>query len=129
MADEFVLEESTARRNGQTPVLSRPSAPWAPDQNERSVLQAYLAELDMYYEAVKGFADEEPDLVLNQIAAFSARLTEIRARLNRSDSAKANQLRIKEIDPLMTQLDFQFRLASRRISSREFEFRLSGGGV
>lgn len=131
MADSFLLEEAVIppRPVGQTPVLSRPGTAWAPDGNERSTLAQYLAELDLYYEAVKTFADDEPDLVLQQIAAFSGRLTEIRARLNRSGSANANQLRIKEIDPLLSHLDFQFRIASRRLSSRDMEFRLSGGGV
>lgn len=97
--------------------------------DERVTLQAYLAELDLYYVAVKKFADQEPDEVLQQVAAFSARLCEMRARLQRSGSVKANQMRTREVDPLVEQLDFQFKIASRLLSMREFEFRASGGGT
>lgn len=127
---EFELEESVGRRNGSVPVLPAPAG-GLPNVNgdERILIQQILAELDVYYTAVKEFAEEEPDIVLQQVAAFSGRLCEIRARLQRIGSVRANQLRTREVDPLMEQLDFQFRIASRLISMREFEFKASGGGV
>lgn len=131
---EFQLEELEADtgRSGNVPVLPPLGAtpmPNAANGDERVILQAYIAELDLYYEAVKAFANQEPDEVLQQIAAFTARLCEIRARLQRSGSAIANKLRTREVEPLMEQLDFQFRIGSRLQAIREFDFKASGGGV
>lgn len=124
---EITLEEGS--RNGSVPVLPRPTVGAGVSGDERSVIQGYIAELDVYYEALKAFAEQEPDMVLQQVAAFSGRLCEIRARLQRIGSTRANQFRTREVDPLMEQLDFQFRIASRQMSFREFEFKASGGGV
>jgi len=125
---EFQLEESAAR-NGSVPVLPSPASVPNVATDERTMLQAWIAELDVYYEAVKSFAEQEPDMVMQQIAAFSGRLCEIRARLQRMGSALANKLRTREVDPLMEQLNFQYQIASRLHSMREFEFKASGGGV
>jgi hypothetical protein len=127
---EFELEESLDRRNGVVPILPAPNR-GVPNvhADERVALQQYLAELDVYYQALKVFAEQEPDMVLQQVAAFSGRLCEIRARLQRMGTTRANQLRTREVDPLMEQMDFQFRIASRLLSMREFEFKASGGGV
>lgn len=127
---ELELQEATGYRNrGQVPVLppvapaSRPAA----TSDDRTVIQNYLAELDVYYAAIKGFSEQEPDLVMQQVSAYSARLLEIRGMLQRMGSTRASQLRTREVEPMMEQLEFQFKIASRRISDREFDFRLSGG--
>lgn len=126
---EFELEESTVvRRNGSVPVLPAPTLSNV-SSDERGLLQAYLSELDVYYEAVKEFHGQEPDIVMQQIAAFSGRLCEIRAKLQRIGSTRANQLRTREVDPLMDQMNFQYTIASRLQSVREHEFKMSGGGV
>lgn len=125
---EFELEESY-QRGGSVPVLPSPSNLSLVTGDERVVLQQYLAELDVYYTAIKDFADQEPDVVMQQIAAFSGRLCEIRGRLQRIGSVKANQLRTREVDPMVEQLNFQYGIASRLHSMREFEFKASGGGV
>lgn len=127
----FELEATDMGRSGSIPVLPPVGALPTPNgaADERVVLQAYLSELDVYYEAVKGFASQEPDEVMQQIAAFSARLCEIRARLQRSGSTLAAKLRTREVEPLMEQCDIQFRIASRLQAIREFDFKASGGGV
>lgn len=129
MAEFEVVDVSgrTAAPRLPTPSVTSGSVPVNGD--ERAALQALRDELDGYYKAVKTFSEQEPDVVLQQIAGYSARLCELRALLQRNGSIKANQFRTREVDPLMEQLDFQFKIASRLLSAREFDFRLSGGGV
>lgn len=126
---ELVVEPSmstSAARpptNGSTPVLAQAGA------DERAVLQRYLKELDEYYVVVKDFHSGEPAEVLQLVAGISGRLCEMRALLQRSGSTLAAKLRTREVEPLMDQLDLQFRIASRLLSVKDFEFRASGGGV
>lgn len=125
---ELEVEAANGHRGGQSPVLP-PVASFQQHGDERAMLQQFLTELNVYYTAVKLFAEQEPDHVLQQVAAYSARLVEIRATLHRSTSALAQKLRTKEVDPLLEHLDFQFRIASRQQSIREHDFKASGGGV
>lgn len=124
---EFELEDGAGTRRGSTPVLPPASGIPGLTLDERSQLQAYLHELDQYYAMIKNFEHEEPDVVLLACSGISARLTEIRAKLQRSGSARATQLRTREIDPLIEEIREQFKIHSRILSAREFDFKLSGG--
>lgn len=84
-------------------------------------------ELLGYYAIVKGFSNADPDEVLSDLSAIGARLVELRALSWRDGGQKASKLRTTEIEPLLDQLEFQFRVASRRQAIREMDFRLSGG--
>lgn len=99
------------------------------ETDARQWMDAIRSELDAYYGLVKEWATSEPDIVLQEISAISARLTEVRAQLNRDNGQRANRLRISEIDPLIEQLEFQFKVHSRIQAVREMDFRMSGGGI
>ncbi len=58
-----------------------------------------MNELDSYYVKLMEFETSEPDEVLAAVSAMSARLTGIRAELQRAGSQRANHLRTKEVDP------------------------------
>lgn len=125
---EFQLEES--RHSGMVPVLPKPAAAaarMAEDGNEQAALHAYVCELDVYYQTLKGFFEKEPDEVLVMCSAITARLTEIRALLQRAGSARANQLRTREVDPLIHAVDTQFAIHSRRLSGLELDYRMTRG--
>lgn len=88
-----------------------------------------MVELDDIYAALPDFPNMEPDQVLLFISGWLARLTGIRAVLQRSGSTRANSLRTKEIDPLIDALDQQFKIHSRLIAMRELDFKVSGAQV
>lgn len=123
---ELVCEETTPNGNGSRPVIPSPGlAPVGAD--ERRVLGGFIEEVNAYYQAIKTFHEQEPDEVLLQCSAYHARLTEIRGLLQRSSSARATQLRTREVDPLMHSIEKQFDIHSRLLTSRDLDFRMAGG--
>lgn len=124
---EFEVQESGARRNGNVPVLPPPGAQPPVSADERATLQGYIGEIDQYYTMIKAFEHSEPDEVMLACSGISARLTEIRGRLQRSGSARATQLRTKEVDPLLDEIREQFKIHSRVMSAREFDWKMAGG--
>lgn len=85
------------------------------------------AELDAYYVRMKQYPELEPDQVMLDLSGLGARLTEIRAQLVRDNSQRANALRTKEVDPLLGQIDLQFKLHSRIATIRQFEWDIAKG--
>lgn len=100
---------------------------FAVNTDDRATVAAYRVELDHYYEEISQYQGLEPDQVMMSISGISARLTGIRAELQRSGSQRGNKLRTAEVDPLLTALDLQFRIASRIQAIREFDLRMAGG--
>lgn len=119
------LEERVHR--GQERVLVDAPEVSAVPNDERGALQAYREELDVYYRTLRSYEGFEPDLVLASISGIAARLTEMRADLHRSGSARAKAFRCNEVDPLIESLDFQFKVHSRLQAIREFDLRMTGG--
>lgn len=125
---EFEVEEATQRRNGSMPVLpAAASAPHLPPSETSGWIQDFLAELDVYYRTAKLFHEQQPDEVLSQCSAISARLTEMRAMTQRSSASRAASVRTREIDPLIAQIDFQFKVHSRLLTQHELDWRMTGG--
>lgn len=123
---EFQLEEN--RYGGMVPVLPKPADNAARlDANEQAALHSFVCELDVYYTTLKGFFEQDPDQVLVMCSAITARLTEIRALLQRAGSARANQLRTREVDPLIHAVDTQFAIHSRRLSGLELDYKMTRG--
>jgi hypothetical protein len=86
-------------------------------------------ELDGYYEDVKLFSKQPPEEVMIQIAGIAGRLTEVRAQLVRNDGKIAQNLRTKEVEPLLDQLRFQYSVFSRLLSVRSLDWEMSRGGM
>lgn len=86
-------------------------------------------ELDAYYVRMRDFGTIETDEIFAELAAFSARASEIRGWLIRSQTRATNSFRTQEIDPFIAECDRQFKLWSRYQAVREMDFRLSGGGT
>lgn len=87
------------------------------------------AILDQYYAAMRDFSDEDLGDVLMKIAAYSAYAAELRGKIVRSETRRATSFRTKELDPFLTQCEFQFKVWSRYQSVRQMEYDLSKGGI
>jgi hypothetical protein len=109
-----------------TPPTGRTGAASSPEDREQGRIRAYMLELDDIYAALPDFPSMEPDQVLLTCSGWLARLTGIRADLQRSGSQRANILRTKEIDPLIEALDGQTKIHSRLISMRELDWKMTG---
>lgn len=97
--------------------------------DETATLTAYKAELDHFRSLVAGFENDDPGDILPVISGIAGRVAEIRADLVRVNTPRCARLRTTEVDPFREDLDFQFRLWSRKIALLEWELRLAGGGA
>lgn len=86
-------------------------------------------EIFGYFERMHRFASKEQDEVFMDLAAFSARASEIRMRLMQIQSRAAQGFRTGEVDPFLSECDRQFRLWSRVFAVKELDVRLSGKAI
>lgn len=136
MSETFELQDrrSPNKVKGPPPPIApdRPVegiAPARPGSDESQRIVAYKAELDQFRAWVVGFAELDPSEILGRISGIAGRVAEIRAELLRVNTPRYARLRTTEVDPLRDDLDFQFKLISRRIAVLEWEWRVSGGGT
>lgn len=85
------------------------------------------AELDDYYRRLKDLNSLPSTEVFQTLSAISARAAEMRSRLIRLDARRPNALRIKHVDPLLEEIDRQFKFHSRIAAMRQFEWDVSKG--
>lgn len=123
MGDVFVAEE--AGRKIVTPDWGAVHTPRV--DLEGDLLASTLKELREYHQMNQAFSSMEPDDVLVQISAITARLTYLRACLMDSGGQRAAKIRTSNLDPLMMNLELQFRIASRRLTSHQFDFEVTRG--
>lgn len=97
-------------------VVSRPG---------RDEVDVWRNELDEYYSVFRAFPTMSHDEILVRLASYSARASEIRSTLVRNENRAYTAFRTKEIDPFLTECDRQFKIWSRILSVRSFEFELS----
>lgn len=96
---------------------------------EADLVASYQAELDDMRAQVADFPNMDIGEVLVHLAGIAGRLAEVRAQLYRRNSQRCAALRTREVDPLREDLDFQFKVHSRRLSLLEWELKLSSGGT
>jgi hypothetical protein len=84
-------------------------------------------ELDDYFVGLKQLNSQPPEEVFAFLSGVSARLAEIRNTCWRSEARRLTALRTHEVDPLIEELDRQFRLHSRIQTVRQFELDLTKG--
>lgn len=114
MGNQFVLDSS------ETPGKVVPSE--RPD-----LLETVSEELLEYHRTNQKFSQMEPEEVLSLISSITARLTYLRACLMQSGNQRATKLRTTNLDPLLQNLDLQFKIASRQLTSRQFEYEITRG--
>lgn len=93
------------------------------------MVRGYVTELDDFRARIQDFVTDDPADILSAISAISGRLAEMRARLFRGTTQRCTVLRTREVDPLREELEFQFKVWSRKIALLEWELKMSGGGV
>lgn len=86
-------------------------------------------EIDVMLIAVRQFWRLEPDMVMKQVAAYSARCTELYVHLQRIEGKDRTfkQVRTMQVNPLLEELDRQFKLASRLVEVRRQDLDTAKG--
>lgn len=88
-------------------------------------------EIDDAYEEMKEFISMEPDQIMTLCAGHSARLNEIRTRIQRVEDMPQFRIlkavRQNELEPTIKELQFQFQVASRLFAVRQLDWELSRG--
>jgi len=74
-------------------------------------------ELDRMAFAIRSFSLKQPDQVMREIAAYSARLTELEVLLHRVESLDRQYTRVRtmQVQKWLEELDRQFKIASRLV--------------
>lgn len=88
---------------------------------------AIRLEVDDYLGRLRGLNSLPSAEVFMTLSAISARLAEIRNRLVRVDNRRFLALRTKEVDPLIDEVDRQFKFHSRIASVRQMEWDATTG--
>lgn len=86
-------------------------------------------EVDDAFKDMATFHNREPDEVMRMCAGHSARLSEIRVRIQRVEDIDRpwRNVRLREVEPALEQLSNQFQIASRLLSARELDWRMETG--
>lgn len=86
-------------------------------------------EVDDAFEDIKMFHNVEPDQVLRYCSGHSARMSELRVLIQRIEviHKQWKPVRVNEVEVCLAELQEQFKIASRLISVRELDFRMTMG--
>ena len=86
-------------------------------------------EIDSMFSDMRSFRDLEPDDVMRLCAGWSARLSELRVRIQRLDDMHRlwHQVRQRELEPALAELQNQFSAASRLLTARELDYKIETG--
>ena len=90
-----------------------------------------LLELAGIKAALRTWHDKQPDEVIREASAYSARLTEIwtELRLLEQYDRSYNQIRTMQVDPVLQEVDRQYKFASSRIAMARQDIDLLRGGA
>jgi hypothetical protein len=88
-------------------------------------------EIDDAFADMRDFYTKEPDEIIRLCSGHSARLSELRVRIQRVEDMRREwrNVRTREVEPALEELERQYAAASRLHSVRELDFKLSGGQV
>lgn len=84
-------------------------------------------ELDGYFHDLTSLNSLPSTECFQLLSGISARAAEIRSRLMSMDSRRSNAMRLRHVDPLLEEVDRQFKIHSRIQSVRQMEFDTSKG--
>jgi len=87
------------------------------------------AELDGIAMAARAFSLKQPDQVMREVAAYSARLTELSMLLHRVEALERQYVRVRtqQVELWLKELDRQFKIASRLVEVNRQDIALLGG--
>jgi hypothetical protein len=86
-------------------------------------------EVDDAFKDMEQFHAMEPDEIMRRAGGHSARLSFIRVRVMRVEdySRHWKDVRVRELEPALEQLEHQFTIASRLHSVRELDYKMEAG--
>jgi hypothetical protein len=86
-------------------------------------------EIDDAFADMKEFLQQEPDEIMKICAGHSARLSELRVRISRIEDfhRQWKNVRIREIEVALEEIQNQFSAASRLLSARDLDYRIERG--
>lgn len=86
-------------------------------------------EIDDILEHMREFCNLEPDDVMRLCSGYSARVSEIRIRIQRIEEHIPiwRRVRIQEAEPVLEELKQQFNIASRIVSVRQLDWDMQRG--
>jgi hypothetical protein len=94
---------------------------------------ALLLELAGIKAAMRTWFEKDPDQVLRESAAYSARLTEVWTELRLLEQGNRDfaQLRTMQVGPVLDEIDRQFKVSQSRIAMQrqDLDMMLRGGGA
>lgn len=94
-----------------------------------------LLELAGIKAAIKTWYDKQPDEVIREASAYSARLTEVWTELRLlevSGDRAYTQMRTMQVTPVIEEIDRQFKFAQSRITMQRLDVEMltrGGGGI
>lgn len=90
--------------------------------------EAVEDEIDLMLTTIRRFWAQEPDQRMRAITAMSARCTELCVHLHRLEGRREwRQIRTQQVERLLTELDRQFKVASREIEVRRQDLEMTRG--
>ena len=92
-------------------------------------IDSIRAEINDAFADMKSFLQHEPDEIMRVTAGHSARLSELRVMCFRCEDwyRPARDLRTRELEPALDELEKQWRNASRLHSVRELDWKMESG--
>lgn len=86
-------------------------------------------ELDGMAAAVRTFPMKQPDQIMRETAAYSARLTELAVLLHRVEATDRQYVRVRtqQVERWQRELENQFKVASRLVEVMRQDIALMGG--
>lgn len=86
-------------------------------------------ELDAIAASIRGFYLKQPDMVMRECSAYTARLTEMCVQLARFEATDRQYLRLRtqQVERWIVEIDRQWRTASRLIEVMRMDLSLIGG--
>lgn len=127
VVQKLVTAESARQPAGAQ--LPRPYDTSAYEETIGASIDLVRQEIDDAFEDMKTFHNREPDEIMRMCGGHSARLSEIRVRIQRIEDWKREwkNIRTREIEPAIEELDRQYTIASRLHSIRELDYKLEAG--
>ncbi len=88
-------------------------------------------ELDGIAMAVRAFHLKQPDQVMKEVAAYTARLTELVVLLHRVEALDRQYTRVRtaQVEKWLVELERQFKIASRLVEVNRQDLAVIGGQV
>lgn len=86
-------------------------------------------EIDDAFADMKTFHNRQPDEIMRMAGGHSARLSELRVKIQRIEDFHRvwKSVRVREIEPALTELERQYQLGSRLHSVLELDWRMQQG--